>query len=188
MSFYQLRGLTGMRPKRNEMAEIYEQSALLPAYKEAEYARKASERSADQAERGLEQNQAYYNRMAGLQEDANEAAERDRNRGLLLQGGMALAGGYNALNDAVGGDLAGKTASTIKDVFTPAVDGRGAGSFAKNAYSAYGGDNNWSLAGAAGNVGEAAKDYLIDPIASGAKKLGNWAADAGKDFMNWIFS
>ena len=220
MSFYQLRGVTGITPRRNNLADVYQQAALLPAQKQAEYTRQAQdkqnelgeknielgERSLDLKEKDMDQTNAYYSRMAGISEDAAKAADRDRNRGLWMQGGMTALSGVNALNDAVGGDLVGKTASTVKDVFSPAVGAvkdvfspgvKDALDFAKPGdMMALGGkvydpvksiaDTGRTIGDVAGGAGGFAKDYLVDPVVEGARKVGKWAGDAVGSAANWI--
>lgn len=192
MSYYQLRGVTGFNPRRNDMAEVREKAAYLPAMKQAEFARAADNRANDIAEKGIDQNQAYYTKMAGLTDDANKAAEKDRQRGLLMQGGLAVASGYDSLNDAVGGNLMGKTVGAVKDVFTPAsAVGRGTGSAAKEAFSAYGGGGSGFGIGDVAGLG---KDYIVDPlvgagksVVEGVKKVGSWAGEAATGLAGFLF-
>lgn len=196
MSYYQLRGITGFNPRRNDMAEIREKAALLPQMRQADFNNAASTRANDIAERGVDQNQSYYNRMAGLTEDANKAAEKDRQRGLMLQGGMAGIQGLSALNDWAGGDLAGKAVGAVNDVFTPtSALGRGAGSAAKDAFSAYGGGKSgFGIGDTAQAIGGLGKDYIADPLVdvgkaamSGIKKVGNWAGEAATGIAGFLF-
>jgi hypothetical protein len=188
MNFYQLRGTTGFMPKRDNMAEIYDRSALLPSIKNAEFNRSATERAQQQSQRQLDQNQAYYDKSLSLQEDAQNAAEKDRNRGLILQGGMAALSGASALNDAVGGDLPGKAVGAIKDVFSPSQPFNPGEIMSPNYAGTSSPSDGWSLSSAASDIGSAAKDYIVDPLAEGIKKAGGYLADAGQGFVDFIFS
>jgi hypothetical protein len=169
----QMRGVTGIAPKRDYNAENYAKAQTLPAEKAYQYNKDATERSLALTEQGLNDQKDYY-----------DSLDADRKRGMWLQGGMLGVSGLNAINDATGGDLLENVSSGISNIF----DG-GAGDISNNV-----GVGNFSdpsnipgssfLSDAAGAVG----DYIIDPIVEGAGAIKDWAADAVSGAGDWLDS
>lgn len=89
MNTYQIRGATGIAPRKNRLAEVYSQSRTLPSLKAYEYDKAAQERSLGLQERSVDN-----------MKEAQRAADSDRKRGLWLQGGMLGVNAYRAADDA----------------------------------------------------------------------------------------
>lgn len=173
MSLRQMRGVTGINPKRDWIAQASAQSATLPALKQVQYNKDINDRSLALTEQANANNKAYYDDSLRLQEDALAAQKADYKRGLMLQGGMVGVNAYNALDDAGAID---KGVSVAKGLIGAAPETITTGG---DSLSGFAGSSANSQMGGYGLMGKAA-EYGSD-IVSGVGQAAGYVTDAGEN-------
>lgn len=183
MNYYQLRGVTGISPKKNYNAENYAKAALLPTQKADEFSRNATQQSLKmQADR------------AEMMKDAMEA---DRKRGMYMQGGMLGLKAADAfdinpetIGKAVTSGVTGLLGKGAETVTTGGDSLSGFGGMSANAqmpgYGLIAGANEF-----AGDIARGAKDYFVDPIVENVSKGLKYAGDVideGVDYIGGLFA
>jgi len=178
MNTNQLRGLTGITPKKDYLSEIYAKSSTLPAAKQAEYTKNYNDQNL-----ALQQN---YNDIA---QQSADAAAKDRERAMWLQGGMLGVNAYNAINDSMGGGLTDKITSGAKglvDTFTPSSQGGFQGLGIGNPET-YSGLMDNGMVSTALDVGQEAWNTGVDYAQTGFNAVKDWAVDTASDVID-LFS
>jgi hypothetical protein len=188
----QMSGVTGLRIKRNQGAAIPDFGDIV-AGRRLQETKDYNNQLLDLRERGLEQDQSNADRSYSLGLDANKLAEKDAARGKRIQYGLLGLQGLNTLDSVTDGgvaSLAGKGAEAVQGLFSPDV-APVATEFAKAGDAmALANTDNVGIPNSSslmGDIANAGNDYIVDPLVSGVKKVGETLADAGGQAYDFFF-